>query len=381
MRRSGFYGGIAAFDRFESLGEPRNYTPLPAGWVLGLSDIVNSTEAATQGRYKAVNMAGAALIAALQNVSDEDLPFVFGGDGAVVALPGHLRPRAEGAIAAVEVWVAEELGLQLRGAVVPLEDIRQAGHDVLVGRYRASTHVSYAMFAGGGASWAEAQMKLGRFAVPPAPPGTRPDLTGLSCRWSPLKSRSGVILSIIAVPAAGADFPRYLDLVRDIADLCHGAIADGNPVSVEGLALGYPAWAIGAEVRTRAKGRLAAWLKANFEVAVVNLLKVLPGSVGGFELLPYKADTAANSDFRKFDDGLKMTVDVSPALADRIEARLAEGARLGLCKYGVQRQDEALITCLVPTARQRDHMHFIDGAAGGYALAAARLKGRLSHRS
>ena len=32
------------------------------------------------------------------------------------------------------------------------------------------------------------------------------------------------------------------------------------------------------------------------------------------------------------------------------------------------------MTCLVPTPLSNDHMHFIDGAAGGYAMAASRLK-------
>ena len=46
---------------------------------------------------------------------------------------------------------------------------------------RASRHrrtSRYAMFTGGGLAWAEAAMKQGRFAVPSAEAGTRPDLTG-----------------------------------------------------------------------------------------------------------------------------------------------------------------------------------------------------------
>lgn len=36
------------------------------------------------------------------------------------------------------------------------------------------------------------------------------------------------------------------------------------------------------------------------------------------------------------------------------------------------------MTCIVPTPMSRDHMHFIDGAAGGYAVAARNLKAALS---
>src|SRR5205807_3843224 len=79
-----------------------------------------------------------------------------------------------------------------------------------------------AMFAGGGASWAEVEMKAGRYAVPKAAPGTRPDLTGLSCRWSPMAARNGEIVSVIAVPAPGADAPRFTKLAADIIALVGG---------------------------------------------------------------------------------------------------------------------------------------------------------------
>ncbi|TIL80394.1 MAG: DUF3095 domain-containing protein, partial [Mesorhizobium sp.] len=49
----------------------------------------------------------------------------------------------------------------------------------------------------------------------------------------------------------------------------------------------------------------------------------------------------------------------------------------GICNYGLHRQKSALMTCLVASPLQRDHLHFIDGAAGGYAVAAASLKAKV----
>ena len=45
--------------------------------------------------------------------------------------------------------------------MVPVAAAREAGQDVRVARFQASEFVTYAMFAGGGASWAEKQMKAG----------------------------------------------------------------------------------------------------------------------------------------------------------------------------------------------------------------------------
>ena len=96
-----FYGGIAVFRGFGSLMDPALYSPLPDDWSIGVADIVESTRAIAQARYKAVNMAGAAVIAAVTNALDgREFPFVFGGDGASFAVaPGDLD-RARDALAA-----------------------------------------------------------------------------------------------------------------------------------------------------------------------------------------------------------------------------------------------------------------------------------------
>ncbi|MEM9126092.1 MAG: DUF3095 family protein, partial [Pseudomonadota bacterium] len=43
-------------------------------------------------------------------------------------------------------------------------------------------------------------------------------------------------------------------------------------------------------------------------------------------------------------------------------------------RYGLYVQDEAMMTCFVPAATRDDHVHFVDGASGGYAQAAAAMR-------
>ncbi len=85
-----FYAALPVIDSFARLNDQAVYAPLPPGWVLGLSDIVQSTAAVAAGRYKVVNTAAASVIAAVSNALGEgDFPFVFGGDGASFAVPGE----------------------------------------------------------------------------------------------------------------------------------------------------------------------------------------------------------------------------------------------------------------------------------------------------
>ncbi len=374
-----FLDSVPVLTAFENVADVAAYRPLPGDWALATADIVGSTEAIAGGGYKAVNMAGASVISALLNaLQRRDLPFVFGGDGAIVAFPQSQRDLVARTLAAVQAWVKDELGLELRAAIVPLADIRARGFDVRVASLRASEEVAYAMFAGGGASWAEAEMKAGRYRIEPAPSGTRPDLTGLSCRWNPIPSRHGEIVSIIAVPSDAQSLPAFQRLVSDLLALAAEEDRGGHPVPLTGPTYSFPSPGLAIEAAALApRGhRLKPRLSILAQMAVTHLASKTGWKPFGFDAELYKRDTAENSDFRKFDDGLKMTLDIDAEVADRIEQRLKQAEREGIATYGLHRQTSALMTCLVASPFQRNHVHFIDGAAGGYAVAAANLKAK-----
>ncbi|OBZ92294.1 adenylate cyclase [Pararhizobium polonicum] len=375
-----FFSALPVFVEFEGVADSGNYRALPADWALATADIVDSTGAIETGRYKAVNMAGASVISAVLNaLGKNDLPFVFGGDGALVAVPPSGVEKARDALAAVQNWVGEELQLTLRAALVPVADVIAAGLEVRVARFQVNPDVSYAMFAGGGSSWAEARMKEGLFAVPPAPPGARPDLTGLSCRWNPIPSRHGDIVSIIAVPADPLNYRPFQSLISKVVALAAGEERDGHPVAAEGPQIGLSAAGLSAEAKTAPKGK--RFIHRLFILAQYLLVAGLYRfglKLGNFDPQEYRRSVSRNTDFRKFDDGLKMTIDVDPERLRQIEALLEDAAKAGICRFGLHRQDSALMTCIVPTPLSHDHMHFIDGAAGGYAMAASRLKKQMA---
>src|ERR1700675_2838131 len=114
-----FYGSIPVFRGFSSLMDPALYSPLPDDWSIGVADIVESTRAIAEARYKAVNMAGASVIAAITNALDgREFPFVFGGDGASFAVSPEDLARAREALAATATWVKDDLDLVMRVALM-----------------------------------------------------------------------------------------------------------------------------------------------------------------------------------------------------------------------------------------------------------------------
>lgn len=363
-----------AFDDFQRVVDPTVYRPVPDDWVLGLTDVTDSTGAIAAGRYKAVNMAGAAGITAVMNALDKaPFPFIFGGDGAAFAVPPEHAETARTALAATARWVEDNLGLDLRTAIVPIEEIRHNGHDVRVAWYAASDAVRYAVFSGGGLAWAESQMKARRYLLEPA--SEIPILDGLSCRWNHIAATHGVILSLIVRPLAGADPAVFAKLVGDILALIPDE-RGGHPVPAEGPDFGWPPRGVAMEARTARPDQspLVKRIRAYGESLLAVVLEKTGRTLGAFDPKHYRRMTAQNTDFRKYDDGLRMTVDCDRRTVDAITRRLEVAAKEGVAEYGLHTQTEALMTCIVPSALRDDHLHFLDGAGGGYAEAARHLK-------
>jgi hypothetical protein len=235
------------------------------------------------------------------------------------------------------------------------------------------------MFAGGGLAWAERKLKQGAYTVPRASMGVTADLTGLSCQFAPISTKHGVILSLIVIPHD--DATSFTELIQELLQTLRSDDACLHPLPAEGP---RPAWTgdhIDHAIRTGSRkisfvARAAKCLRALL-ARTGTLLRV---PIGGFDETRFRRELVENTDFRKFDDGLRMTVDCSSEVADAIDGRLEEAQRQGACFFGTHRQLAANLTCFVPSPAKANHIHFVDGASGGYAFAAVNLKRNVAGR-
>ncbi len=359
-----FYSELKPFDAFRSITEFSNYRPLPSDWIVGVADVVQSTAAVAEGRYKAVNIVGAAVIAAVTNALPmRAFPFAFGGDGASVAVPGADALVLSDALSKTAVWAQEVHDLALRVAIVPVRAIREAGLDVRVARYAASGQTSYGMFSGGGLSWAEARLKEGNFGLERARPGEVPNLRGLLCSFRPIRARRGVILSILVAPAG--EGLGFADVVDGLLELVGEHADSGRPVPRAGPKDNF--------VQLQAPDRSPDLARHSVYSAWSGLIRATALSVRR-RRRRFLQEIAENTDFRKFDDVLRMTIDCTSEMADAIDSSLLRAGTAGICHVGTHRQTTANLTCYVPSVDRGDHVHFVDGADGGYAVAATKIK-------
>jgi len=177
------------------------------------------------------------------------------------------------------------------------------------------------------------------------------------------------------VPARGADPLAFRKVIEDVIRLVEQSPDAGRPVPAGGPPLRWPPAGVEYEARAARGGTL---LKRRTVVLAVTLwafvVMRLGIKVGNFVPKNYVRQVVENSDFRKYDDGLRMILDCTPELERALTQLLANAASDKVVRYGLHRQDAAMMTCFVPSVMRSDHVHFIDGARGGYASAATALK-------
>ncbi len=174
---------------------------MPEDWLLFITDIKNSTLAIEQGKYKEVNLIGAASITlSIQALNNIDIPFVFGGDGASLCVPQQYAEKVSTELGKLIRFAEENFSLQLRVARIPVKKIYQAGKALLIARLEITPGKSIALFRGGGLDYADQLAKLPEqtFLLDQNKDSVA-ELKGLSCRWSPIPASKGVILSLLVV--------------------------------------------------------------------------------------------------------------------------------------------------------------------------------------
>ena len=386
-----FYHDLPELASFDQAVESTGHREVPADWCVVIADVAASTQAIAGGRYKDVNTVGVACIAAVLNVQRSvRIPFVFGGDGATFAVPGELREAVMAALRQAQRLARESFGLSLRVGLVPVADLLARDLWVRVAKVRLSPQVLQSAFSGRGWNEAERLVKdaaaTGVLRVDENDGPCEGSFEGFECRWESVPSFQDHKLAIlVAALSSGptSDLQTYREVLASITQI-YGEVPSYHPLRAQAMHLSFDAAQLSHEARVRAS-HLGLVARVRYRVGM--MLQNLAGAYlfaakKDTKAAPwsrYIADMVENSDFRKFDGMLRMVIDGSDAQYQALRASLDALHREGRLVYGLHPSREALLTCIV-FSHDGNHLHFVDGSDGGYAVAAGELKRQLALR-
>jgi Protein of unknown function (DUF3095) len=384
-----FYQHLPIIESFEQATLASNHTDVPPDWLIVIADVVGSTQAIVNGQYKAVNSIGVACIAAVVNVDrNVEIPYVFGGDGATFAVPEIMLQKVENALRGAQLLARDSFGLGLRVGLVRVADLNAEQFYVRLGKLKLSQHITQPVFSGRG--WEEAERRV------KTPNATRvkhidaldglaeASFEGFECRWQNIPSFSDHKLALLVSATAkdaASNFAIYQQVLAQIQAI-YGDVANYHPLQAQKMRLTFSPKLLKHEWRVRSHQfsfgqRIRYLAKMLFQNAAGKYIFANNIDTKETKWSEYRDELVDNTDFRKFDGVLRMVMDGSDAQAIDLQDFLQQQHAAGNLVFGMHQSREALVTCIVQSYNGQ-HMHFVDGSEGGYALAARGLKAQIA---
>jgi len=360
------------------LTEDHLFYPIPADWHVIITDIKGSTSAVQSGQHQTVNLVATGSIVAVLNISfkaNTSIPFFFGGDGATFIVPPAVRESAMRALQLYKQHTIDNFNLALRVGCIPVKDIYAAGHELKVTKFNSSGNFSIPIILGDGLSYAEGLIKgPGYLHTDQAQQTEDLDLTGMQCRWDRIKppeNKQEIVTLIVRAARNINQAAAYRDVILYIDEI-YGSPEKRQPISVARLRLKASFTRLGLEIRARfGKMKLLSLFQTWFSTSLGYLyFQTKPGKT-------YLSRLVEMSDTLVIDGKINTVISGTEAQRLQLEAALNTLEQAGRIRFGFYVSRESIMSCYVRDMKD-EHIHFVDGAEGGYTKAAGILKLKLA---
>ena len=327
-----------------------------------------------------MNTLGAATISVLQkSLGTFHFPFVFGGDGATALIHESDLEKATRSLVSLRELAKMQFAMNLRIGIIPVAKVYQAQQNIEVAKFFMNPQKSIAMIRGGGLSWADEKIKAEpeKYGVKATSQG-RQSLEGLSCRWQPLQSKRGQVLTLLVKPALDQDHIILKLIIEKMNEIFQNNFNRASPIQNDHMKYKSFIQCLRDEWNYESQHLSLSFAKRVFSILISQWAFKFKLPIF-FDSESYKGSISTHSDYRKFDDILRMVVDCTNHEIASIEDFINTLHKSGKIFYGTHFSDHSIMTCLVENLQQGGHIHFIDGGDGGYAMAAKQLKEQVRH--
>lgn len=232
------------------------------------------------------------------------------------------------------------------------------------------------MLLGDGLTYAESKIKGADylFAMLGVSSGEL-DLSGMSCRWDRIKPPENLfeVVSLLVISKAGSQATIFRKVV-EVIDSIYGDPQNRKPISVGKLKLKATLAKVSLEMHVRMGGFRPFYLMATWLTALSAHLyfKTKKGKV-------YLNELVDMSDTLVIDGKINTVISGTPQQRKMLIESLDKLESEGEILYGLYVSDESIMSCYVRSMNER-HIHFVDGAEGGYTKAANIIKQKNAFR-
>lgn len=382
-----FYETLPSFTKFNQFNDSQFYKEIPSDWLVLITDVVGSTKAIDQGLYKQVNAVGVASIVALTNsLKPLKIPYTFGGDGTTACFPASEVDKVKPALVACKEMAKKQFNLELRIGLIPVAILYDLNLKLKISKFQPHQFYQQAMFSGNGLSYAESLVKndLDDSYLIKQDTFCGDDIfKGFECRWQEIPSphQETICLLVQATDKSMSDIEQtYADIIHKV-EMIYGQNSQHHPLKEENLKLTGLNHLLSVEsgIRCAFKSRFKKWgyqLKLKFLTMIGNAFMNNQFQSNETNWGVYKKNLIINTDYRKFDELLRMVISGSKLQRQQLRTFLENYKSRNKIVFGIHSSESSLLTCIV-TDYNKDHVHFLDGANGGYAMAAKELKSQL----
>ncbi len=359
------------------LTEEHLFYKVPDNWYVAITDVKKSTKAIEQGMHETVNLLATGSIVAVLNIAYKagiSIPFFFGGDGATFIIPPSILDSTIKALHKHSENTKKNYDLIMRVGIVSVADIYEEGHALSISKLRTSQLFSIPVLLGDGLTYAEQIIKGEDYLLShQSAREDELDLTGMQCRWDRIKPPQNYdeVVSLLVIARSSEKQAVAFKKVIDKLDEIYGEPETRKPISVPMLKLKATLEKISQEMRIKFGGSRPFYL----------LHKWITTLLGPFYFQTkqgkkYLLALVDLSDTLVIDGKINTVISGTSQQREQLVKALNELEQSGYISYGLFVSKESVMSCYVRNMNE-SHIHFVDGAEGGYTKAAGMLKRKL----
>ena len=362
---------------YQLLIQNQLFEKVVASWCVIITDIKRSTAAINSGLHENVNLIATGSIVAVLNIAFKaniSVPFFFGGDGASFIVPPSIVDDVMKALLKYKDNTLRNFNLDLRTGIMPVEEIDKQGHTLNICRFSSAETFSIPIVLGDGLAYAEQIIKGEHYLLTGHDTASNEiDLSGMQCRWDKIEppENSDEVVTLIVIASEIEQQAITFSKVIHHLDQIYGTSEKRQPISVSKLIFKTSFNSLGKEMKHRIG-----------KIKLFELIKSWLINIYGYIYFRTERGKKYLKQLVEMSDTLVIDGRINTVITGTAQQRLILQKALNQLEknneilYGLYVSGESIMSCYVRDLED-DHIHFVDGADGGYTQAAGILKQKI----